>query len=441
MPAGRPRLTLSAPTSDRRTRGDSVIGLYLRRIPQLTWKQALSAVVPSHFDVFLVQGDRESLAATPPVKTLAPLAITRYDADHKSGIPEVDEKLLGRTQGYVATVNGVVAHRVLLDFDYMRLRQLVRDSSAGMVIEAYTEPEFRCRGLQAFVQRHMLEDALSRGLTTKVCAEVRVDNLPSIKGISRGGLPVVARIQGVKILGRVYRRRVTPMSDAEAQEFSLRAIARTSNSKRLLGEGSLFRICLRRMRWLTLPEALRALIPTKYDTLLYQGDRESLAAVPSVTPSLPLVVGHYDKSHKSGIPDVDCRLKGPVEGYAVLVDGALAHRCFSTWACPRLRQFGYDEGAPLLTDGYTEPAFRGEHLQAFMRRYIVEDILNRGLATKVFNEIRPDNSICQRDNQRAGLRPVARLQGIKVFGLVFRRRATPMSDEAVPEIAPPSGTE
>ena len=225
------QVPLPVATSDRTTVSGSLFGLYLRKLPQLTWRQAFGAVVPSKFDFFLVQGDRDSLAATPPVKVPAPVVIARYDADHKSGIPVIDEKLLGRTQGYVATVNGVLAHRVLLDFDHMRLQQFVHDPSAAMVIEAYTPPEFRRRGLQAFVQRHMLEDALTRGLATKVCAEIRFDNLPSLKGTSRGGLLAVARIQGVKILGRVYRRRITPMSDAEAQEIALRAMAETSNSK------------------------------------------------------------------------------------------------------------------------------------------------------------------------------------------------------------------
>jgi len=125
----------------------------------------------------------------------------------------------------------------------------------------------------------------------------------------------------MRAVGRSYRRPVTPMSDAETRKVSLREMGATPNWKRLLVGGSTFGIYLRRMRRLTLGEALRASIPTKYDTLLYPGDRQSLAAVPAVTSSLPLVVGHYDKDHKSGIPDVDRHLRGRVEGCAALVDG------------------------------------------------------------------------------------------------------------------------
>ena len=129
----------------------------------------------------------------------------------------------------------------------------------------------------------------------------------------------------MKAAGRVYQRRVAPMSDSETRKVARRAILETPHSRRLLVGGSIFRVYLRRMRRLTLSEAVRASIPTEYDTLFDQG--------------------------------------------------------------------------------------------------------GTGLATKVYNEIRPGNLISQRGNQRGGLRPIARLQG------------TPLSDRAPLEVARQSGTE
>jgi hypothetical protein len=192
-------------------------------------------------------------------------------------------------------------------------------------------------------------------------------------------------------------------------------------------DGSVFGVYFQRLRRLTWSEALRAAIPRKYDFFLFEANRESLAAVPAPTTPLPVVIKHYDSEHRSGVREMDCRLRGRIEGYGAFVNGVLAHRVYCFWDCPRLRQFGLDPKAPLIGDSYTAPAFRNKHLQAVMRRYVVEDLLSREGVVRVYGKIRPDNLISQRGNRRAGSRPIARLQGIKALGMVFRRRMTVVS--------------
>jgi GNAT superfamily N-acetyltransferase len=201
------------------------LGMYRRRLRDLTWRQFARALVPRKFDFFLAQGDRETLAATPPAKTLDPVVVERYDAGHKSGVRIVDENLYGRREAFVVRLNGAIAHRSVLAFDYMRLAQFVDDPHPALAGEAYTEPAFRGRGLQACVFRHMLEYTLSRGLASKLCAEISIGNIASIKGSARAGLPVVARIQGIKFAGLIFRLRITPVSVRQACELALQARA------------------------------------------------------------------------------------------------------------------------------------------------------------------------------------------------------------------------
>jgi GNAT superfamily N-acetyltransferase len=199
--------------------------MYFRRVRHLTWRQLLAAIVPRQFDFFVIQGNARTLAAAPPVTTFDSLTIERYNAEHKAGIPVIDAYLYGRREAFVARVNGVIAHRVVLSFDYMRLAQFGCDPESALVAEGYTEPEFRGKGLQAFMRRYVLEDTLKRGLAPSLCGEIRTDNIASIKGNARGGLPVIARVQGIKFAGMLVRRRITPMSVQEASELALRARA------------------------------------------------------------------------------------------------------------------------------------------------------------------------------------------------------------------------
>jgi GNAT superfamily N-acetyltransferase len=205
------------------TRQYTFLRMFVRRIRRLTLREALRALAPRRYDVFLLRGDQITLAAAAPVRAPESLVIRCYDASRLSGIPVVDERLQGRNQGYVATLDGEVAHRALLAFDYPRLRQ-IGNPAAALVIEVYTEPKFRGRGIQSFVQRHMLADALARGLATEVCAEVVVKNLPSLKGITHGGLSEISRVRGVKVGGIICRPRIAKLKREEALEVSRRAM-------------------------------------------------------------------------------------------------------------------------------------------------------------------------------------------------------------------------
>ncbi|MEX2223307.1 MAG: hypothetical protein WEG40_16070 [Candidatus Rokuibacteriota bacterium] len=183
---------------------------------------------------------------------------------------------------------------------------------------------------------------------------------------------------------------------------------------------------LRRLRQLTLREAVKSLVPHKFDVYLYEGTPGTLDATPPVSPRLEsTTIERYSAQRLSGVPYIDAKLKGTCEAYAVWIDGEVAHRCFCSWEISHPRQFGFDASAPVLFDGWTRPEHRGKRLHPLVRRHVMEDTLRRGVAKRVYSEITPSNIASLKGNQRSGSRCVARLQGIKFAGLIFRRQVLP----------------
>lgn len=179
----------------------------------------------------------------------------------------------------------------------------------------------------------------------------------------------------------------------------------------------------RRFRQLSLKELIRTVRPSTFDFCLYEVTPEILRATPAVECRLPNVkVDKYSAGQASGIPYIDARLKGTCECYVARVDGQLAHRCFLSWDVRHPAQFGFDPAAPLVIDAYTPPAFRGNRLHPMMRRHIIEDVFRRGLADRVYSEVSASNIASRKSNERSGSRYVARLQGIKCAGMIFRRK-------------------
>jgi ribosomal protein S18 acetylase RimI-like enzyme len=84
------------------------------------------------------------------------------------------------------------------------------DPGAAVIHEVFTPPDFRGRKLQAFMMRHIVEDLDARGVAGRVYAEVRPDNIPSLKGFARAGFDRIARVRGIKLAGIVFRGRVLP---------------------------------------------------------------------------------------------------------------------------------------------------------------------------------------------------------------------------------------
>jgi len=189
-----------------------------------------------------------------------------------------------------------------------------------------------------------------------------------------------------------------------------------------------FRAYWERLRCLSFKQVFVSLFPRKYDMYLYQGTRETLAATPAPSTSLPATIEHYRPGEYTGNPEIDDLLVGTREVYVARVAGVVAHRCVLTFALRRPQQFGFPEG-PFVTAGFTRPEYRGKGLQAVMRRTLLEDVLKRGLSDFFYGEIMPDNFASMKGNTRGGLRRVARLRGVKFAGFILFRRVLPPSSE------------
>jgi hypothetical protein len=171
-------------------------------------------------------------------------------------------------------------------------------------------------------------------------------------------------------------------------------------------------------------EVLLSLMPSKYDSHLHQGTHETMAATPPLSTPLPITFEHYGPGEHTGNPEVDELVAGSREVCIAKVNGVIAHRCVLTFALPRTRQFGFPLG-PLATLGYTLPKYRGLGLQPVMRRFMLEDVLNRGLSDYFYSEMASDDFASMKGNERGGLRRVARLQGLEFAGFIPHRRVLP----------------
>ena len=182
---------------------------YWERWLALDWKDRLLALMPRKYDMYLYQGTRETLAATPPISTRIPITVEHYGPGERAEDPWVDTFLIGSREAYVGRVNGVMAHRGVVTFAFRRAQQF-RFPPGACVIEGFTLREYRGLGLQPVVRRLMLEDILNRGGTDYIYAEILPDNVVSMKGIERAGWRRVARLKGIKFAGFMLHRRVLP---------------------------------------------------------------------------------------------------------------------------------------------------------------------------------------------------------------------------------------
>lgn len=189
---------------------------------------------------------------------------------------------------------------------------------------------------------------------------------------------------------------------------------------------NLIRLLRAKLQTVTFREFIGALLPRRIDVLLYVGDRQTLEApldIPKATKGL--VVERYDVRRPSGYQEVDRGLKGSRECYVVRINGMLAHYCYLAYDVLLPVQYGFDAGVPVMADSFTMPEFRGRRLQPLVLRHIVGEVLERGLGDKVYLTIEPDNIASIKGNERAGLRCLARLQGVRIGGVVFGKKVIP----------------
>lgn len=107
----------------------------------------------------------------------------------------------------------------------------------------------------------------------------------------------------------------------------------------------------------TLGQMFSRLLPERFDLLLYEGDAETLAAVPHVEGAPDVEVQRFDAAHLSGFPEIDEKAVGRREVYAVIIDGRVAHRVVLTWDITVPARFGLDAKAPVMDLGFTWPEF------------------------------------------------------------------------------------
>lgn len=122
-----------------------------------------------------------------------------------------------------------------------------------------------------------------------------------------------------------------------------------------------FRAYWERLRCLSFKQAFASFFPRQYDTYLYQGTRENLAATPAPSTSLSATIEHYGQygpGEYTGNPEIDDLLVGTCEVYVARVAGVVARSCVLTFALRRPQQFGFPEG-PFVTSGFTRPEYRG----------------------------------------------------------------------------------
>jgi RimJ/RimL family protein N-acetyltransferase len=183
-----------------------------------------------------------------------------------------------------------------------------------------------------------------------------------------------------------------------------------------------------KLRTHSLRDLAAALRPQRIDMFIYEGDKETLAAVPRVEGAPDVPVERFDAKHPSGIPEIDEKAVGSREVYVVRIDGRLAHIVVLAWDILLPSQFGFDPDAPVMDLGFTWPEFRGRRLQPMVRRYVTEDVIRRRLYHKVYGTIMTDNVASQRGNARAGMRRLAHLQAYRIGGLMIFKKVLPWEE-------------
>jgi GNAT superfamily N-acetyltransferase len=168
----------------------------------------------------------------------------------------------------------------------------------------------------------------------------------------------------------------------------------------------------------TLKNVLRRLLPHRIDTLLYSMPSDLARALPeSVLP-----IRRYTANQPSGVASLDRRLSSSREYYLVVEDGALAHWTWLHWSVRLPRQCGFDSGAPVVADSYTNDEFRGRGIYPEVLRHIARDVALRRTIGCVYGLVAPTNDASIRGLEKAGFKRVARLKGTRIVGLLVRKR-------------------
>ena len=152
---------------------------------------------------------------------------------------------------------------------------------------------------------------------------------------------------------------------------------------------------------------LKRLLPVRIDELLYEMPVE--AALACGDPGFEVRRQTVDRAK-------DC--------YLVAMEGETAHRSWLHRSVRLPRRFGFDGSVPVIGDCHTVERFRGRSIYPQVLRYIARDVARRD-AKPVYVLVSPANLASIRGIEKAGFRRLARLQGIRVAGLLLGKRVEP----------------
>ncbi len=123
---------------------------------------------------------------------------------------EVRHEAAGRAkESYVVAIGGETAHRSWLHWSVRLPRRFGFDGSAPVIGDCFTPERFRGRSIYPQVLRYIARD-VARRASAPVYILVSPANLASIRGIEKAGFRRLARLQGTRIAGLLFGKRVEP---------------------------------------------------------------------------------------------------------------------------------------------------------------------------------------------------------------------------------------
>ena len=180
-----------------------------------------------------------------------------------------------------------------------------------------------------------------------------------------------------------------------------------------------------------LSRILSALRPCRIDQVLY-------VATHTIEPTqLPadanVELRRFDVARLSGKSSIDNRIGPQRECYTAWVDGVLAHESWLRRDVLLPRRFGFSPTTPVIGDSQTLEPYRGRGLYRRVLQHIVQTMFqvidkqprsSSYPSHEVYILVSPANVPSIRGIEAAGFQRLARLQGWRIGGLIWRKRCT-----------------
>lgn len=178
----------------------SSFAVRLKRLRETPPSRLWPVLKPQHFDQILFRTDR-----APEQLFESEHAIQRFDEQHKSGVPDIDRRLVRNRLCYAIFDNSELIHNVWVDFDTLLPSRFGFEFGVPMLGGGFTVPHARGRGLQKFTLAYAIRDLLASGYK-QVYTMVSPHNEPSLRSVHKVGFVPVARLRGWSFAGMVSGR-------------------------------------------------------------------------------------------------------------------------------------------------------------------------------------------------------------------------------------------